>query len=485
MIIKSLEIEYDGSKKIFNFDENFNLIHSRNNSVGKSTLLRYIFFSLGYNIPGTKKIKFHKSVVTCSFQTQKGLFITRRENEIITLKTPYSEHTFILPTDEIELQSIIWNTNNVLLLQNILGAIYMDQEKGWTLLNRGVVIGSIRFNIEELIQGLSNRDVSELKEKRIATEIELKKYRQLLNLIHYKEHLAKTTNTIAFPNYSSELENKIELLLLDKKNLENDIKSLEEVKKENLNFTNFIEKMKITVFDSKTGSTIPVNKNTINHFNDNQTYIDTRYNMLKINLSKINTELLKLKEEFNTSRNLVDVQSEIEKFDAQIANISVNPNSIQRIIEQLNMNNKIIKKEINAKTTINNSVVNNMHKSILKYAKKLGVEDVIDVQSNYIFTSDLKSLSGAVLHKIVFCFKMAYITEIQKVLDIKLPIVLDSPSGREVDQKNIQETMNILLEDFSLNQVIIASIFSYNNLHPLKKIEIKQSLLESEKDLFE
>ncbi|WP_440970064.1 hypothetical protein ACSS6N_21375 [Peribacillus frigoritolerans] len=73
---------------------------------------------------------------------------------------------------------------------------------------------------------------------------------------------------------------------------------------------------------------------------------------------------------------------------------------------------------------------------------------------------------------------MAYILEIQRFLGIKLPIVLDSPSGREVDQENIQETMNILMEDFHENQVIIASIYKYKELDPLQTIKINNLLLE-------
>ncbi|MEH7526728.1 hypothetical protein V7149_26225, partial [Bacillus sp. JJ1503] len=223
---------------------------------------------------------------------------------------------------------------------------------------------------------------------------------------------------------------------------------------------------------------IPVTRNTIVHFDDNQRYIDTRYNMVKIKLATINTELSKLKQRLTDSYNLIDVQSEIEKFDSQIAHLNINPEQIRKIIIQLSTENKSLKKAILDKTIINNTIVDNLHKSITKFAKKLGVIDIINPNKDYIFTSDLKSLSGAVLHKIVFSFKMAYILEIQKIIGFKLPIVLDSPSGREVDQENISETMNILMEEFSDNQVIIASIYKYKELHPLQTIQISNKLLE-------
>ena len=94
----------------------------------------------------------------------------------------------------------------------------------------------------------------------------------------------------------------------------------------------------------------------------------------------------------------------------------------------------------------------------------------------YLFTSNLKELSGAVLHKTVFSFRLAYIIEIEKVLGIKLPILLDSPKGKEVDDSNISKMMQILQRDFPDNQIIIASIYHYvSNEHV---ITLKGQLLD-------
>ena len=94
----------------------------------------------------------------------------------------------------------------------------------------------------------------------------------------------------------------------------------------------------------------------------------------------------------------------------------------------------------------------------------MGIGNSESVSQKYLFTSNLKELSGAVLHKMVFAFKLAYIKEIEKKLNIKLPIILDSPRGKEVDDKNIILMMDILKRDFKENQIIIASIFEYDRL---------------------
>ena len=86
-------------------------------------------------------------------------------------------------------------------------------------------------------------------------------------------------------------------------------------------------------------------------------------------------------------------------------------------------------------------------------------------------------MTGSFLHKTVFAFKMAYILELEKHLNVKLPIILDSPSGKEVDQENINLMMNILKRDFKDNQIIIASIYDYF-FSKVNKIELKDQLLD-------
>ena len=115
---------------------------------------------------------------------------------------------------------------------------------------------------------------------------------------------------------------------------------------------------------------------------------------------------------------------------------------------------------------------------IIKYASELGLGDERSIPSTYLFTSNLKELSGAVLHKTAFAFRLAYISAIEKTLKVKLPIILDSPSGKEVDQENIKLMMDILKRDFADNQIIIASIFEYD-FERAKKIEIMECLIET------
>ena len=56
MVINSIEISSCDKSKKYNLKNDFNLIFSEKNSKGKTTLLRFILYGLGYNIPPTEGI---------------------------------------------------------------------------------------------------------------------------------------------------------------------------------------------------------------------------------------------------------------------------------------------------------------------------------------------------------------------------------------------------------------------------------------------
>ena len=174
MIINSIHIEENGVKRFIAFSDRNNLIHSYANSKGKTTLLRLMLYSIGYSVPNTKHIKFENCKVESQITLDNGevLLLYRESKDYIELKRNNSVSTYILPSDEFALHKIIFNANNIELINNLLGVFYFDQEKGWTLLNRGVVIGSIRFNIEELIRGIAGIDCSDLyRQKKLKNKI--------------------------------------------------------------------------------------------------------------------------------------------------------------------------------------------------------------------------------------------------------------------------------------------------------------------------
>ncbi len=138
------------------FSHYVNLIHSKENTRGKTTLIRMLLYSLGYNIPNTQNFKFEHYNISTIIETKEKqqIELVRNNSEYIIADFNGEKRTFVLPSQLYELHRLIFHIENVDVFNNLLGAFYFDQEKGWTLLNRGTAIGSIHFNIEELIRGL-------------------------------------------------------------------------------------------------------------------------------------------------------------------------------------------------------------------------------------------------------------------------------------------------------------------------------------------
>lgn len=86
-------------------------------------------------------------------------------------------------------------------------------------------------------------------------------------------------------------------------------------------------------------------------------------------------------------------------------------------------------------------------------------------KEDYIFTSDLKSMSGAVLQKMVFAFKVAFLKVIEEEMGTKLFMVIDSPKSKELDDRNTNLIMNLIKEELADNQVFIASIYDFECDH--------------------
>ena len=71
MIFKSIYLKEGLNERRIDFSKGVNLIHSDKNSKGKTTLLRFMLYALGYNIPNTKKIKFNQCEVELIVENEK------------------------------------------------------------------------------------------------------------------------------------------------------------------------------------------------------------------------------------------------------------------------------------------------------------------------------------------------------------------------------------------------------------------------------
>ncbi len=447
------------------FEPGFNLIFSEKNGTGKTTLMRCILYGFGYAVPGTKKFKIEACSIKVVLEKDDGSLVTLNRNtfDSIELIEGDTQYSYALPVQVNELHEKIYGTDNEDIINNLLGAIYADQEKGWTLLNRGKAIAGVHFNIDELIRGLSGRDCADILLRKKKVEENLKKYKQILNIAEYRESIASTGGSLTRDSYNRERLLQLDQFRVERDAIKKEIKRLDENIKNNKKTIELIDDMKLVIrMDS--GEEICVTRDMVVGATDSIDLLQAKKKLLIPRLERILKEIetleLEIKEE-EQQLSLFPTESLADVFDRKMTDVDISPVDVKRVIGDLEKERKALGDQISQFTNDSNDVTQSMIKTVQKYMGELGDSEAEKMTWRYLFTSNLKELSGAVLHKTVFSFRLAYIIEIEKALGIKLPILLDSPKGKEIDDINIGKMMQILQRDFPDNQIIIASIYHY------------------------
>ncbi|HJG66649.1 hypothetical protein ODV15_07070 [Lactobacillus amylovorus] len=483
MIIKKLKIVSSEGIRTLSFSLK-TIINSKKNSVGKSTILRILFYGLGYPIPSTYKLKFKNLKIWTTFERDGSTYEAYRYSDYLELKKDGE----LFYTDPVaanlnEWYSLIWGIDSLPILENLIGAIYLEQDKGWTLLNRGKVIGNIGFNIRDLLVGLSseNNDLIGMIEE----QNNLRKIHDETKAILKLEEFTRDSDEIndSASKVDEEDLKEYKNVKVRKKFLQNKIQRLKKYIKRTDNLKNYIYSLNLIVKnpeDENRPIVISKKQNNLINFRDTTDFLKTELVSLQLDLNEVEKKEAELNKKLDQNVNtLFHTEDVVESSLNALGQIKINRDLIEKKQENIEHEIDSLNKDINTEFNKNKEIIEETKSWIEKFAKILGVEDVVESHANYLLTHDIKSISGTQYYKVVFSFKMAYIKVIEKYTNVTLPIFLDSPSGREVTQANIKKVIDILNGYFKDNQVIIASIYDYK-LKGKKKIEIKNKIFEDD-----
>ena len=461
MKIKYLKVSFDNLHKYkYDFFDN-TMIYSKENSKGKTTLIRFVLYAIGYQIPATEGIgDFDKLEYEICINNRNKEFIIYRKSNTVQVSCEEKIYTFILPGEENELHSLIFGIYNITILNNLLAVYYIDQEKGWTLLNRGKIIGNIRFNIEEFIAGISNINIENLLTEKKVLNSEIKKYRYVKNALDINSEFEDEEEQIKeFDTYDmAELLQEQKVNEINLKKVTNQRKKIEEIIKNNSGFAEMIENYGLLV--SHNGEEFILTKDKLGDFDRNQNILKIRLNNLKIEEEKIKSKLNKIIVKINEKNVLFTTESLIETLQQNIESSGIDLVQVDKILRQLINKRNSINKEIKGKLSFNNQQLYDFFQTIVKYSEELKITQFIsDMTPQYVLTNKLKGLSGRVLAQLCYIFKLSYIKAIEKTFNISLPIIIDSPRTNELSEESTNNMLNILKRDFSNHQIITASIY--------------------------
>lgn len=460
------------------FSYKSNLLFSDENSRGKTTYLRLLFYALGYTIPETFGIKFSNIECKVSIENFGNDYSIIRKP--LSLEVVCNDNTIVynLPNEHNIFLMELFKTNNLKLIKNILGLVYIDQEKGWTLLNRGIVIGRIRFSVEEFVSGLSQIQIDELLEKKDKYEFEIKKLNSLIEMNAVQEEISKNIDKIIVTSNEVDiLRQRINFQKSKINKIKKDIKEANNVLSENNQFFSWIEKMNISVKNND-DIEIKVNRNTIINAEENIKFVEYQKNylnyMLEQEIKLLNQYYVELDDYYKKNHNLFGYninESDEIKINSAISKIQIDIVSVNNLLSEYKEKLQDTNKAIKNKLTGNFEFMQKIYDLVYKYCQILGIDDKINKKKEFIFTDNLKCYSGTILHKLVISFKIAMHKMLEEKIGCSLPFILDSPTGREIKKETIQQIMNLIKEELPNSQLIIASINNYFDVDKIFKFE--------------
>lgn len=478
MVINSIEISSNNKSKSYELKNGFNLIFSEKNSKGKTTLLRFILYGLGYNIPPTEGIgNFDKYRINVVLTINKKQVLLIRTGETIILKNDADEKVFLLPEEQYEFQALLFGIDDLLILENLLAVFYIDQEKGWTMLNRGKIIGNNRFNIENYISGLSGKDLGDLYYEKEKISQEIRKYKNLLKISEFKDEIV---DNLAI----SKTNEEISLLIKNKNKLafqielkEKEISEIDDIIKDNKQFIDYIENMRIIV-KGNNGEKIELKKENILNYDENEMYLKYKKTLLNHQLFKYKSEYDKVIKKIEEKNTLFDMKTILENMEDNIKNLNLDKNVVENVLNNLISQRNKVNNKIKNYLSTNNNYLNYFYDIIDKYAIELEIKQFINKDHSIVLTSKLKGYSGKILAQLAFIFKLAYLKTIEEKFEIKLPFIIDSPRTSEMKEDAATDMMNILQRDFNGYQIIIASVYEHFDDIKMNKITLETGVID-------
>ena len=237
-------------KPVISQKSNVVVFHSKINSTGKTTLLRAILYTLGFNVPDTELVAFKNYEFDMTVSVKNTTYHIVRKDALMTV----NDMQYDLPVDELAAHALLFDISNCELLENLLGAIYFDQEKGWTMLNRGTIIGKNHFSIESFFRGLNDDETStghKLKVELSSIEKKIAQYKLIANVAEYKDAVNTTVSkSLSYDNFYEEIEKELIERRQRLEIVETELREINDVIKRNKTFIDYILRKKIYVTDT-------------------------------------------------------------------------------------------------------------------------------------------------------------------------------------------------------------------------------------------
>jgi hypothetical protein len=426
---------------------------------------------LGFNVPITHKIKGGGYVVKLSIEIKGESYKLIRKGNNIEIKASSIQGSKQFPISENNhtLLSFLFGCENKNIFSNILGTFYIDQESGWLVFNRGRIIGSQEFDIDQLVYGLCNLDDNVFHQRKIVEKE-----------INYNTSILKQfASRPALYEYSvkeKELDKDIIQMQQSIANIQDQLdqhrlirKSFEELIHKNDELWKLINSLHLNI-----------------HYRD-YTFELKEEHILGLNVSKNyhtakifqeNLIISKLAEELESKKSKLREMISDRNLDAVLYNkgvrkaIKIDKEVSEQNLDILKAHKKVLQDEIDEKVS-DKSYKDFLNSKLIEFSKSLGVDHLLN-PNKLIFDSNFDKITGTEKQKLILAYRCSCLVVMSEYLGIKLPFIIDSIS-RETDQDSIESMLSFISQNIPEHQLIISTIVNIDGMY---KVDITYPLLK-------
>ena len=476
--IKSLSVREGLFATRFCFSERCTLIHSSGtNSVGKTTLLRSLLYALGEEAASTAGLDFSKLEFRIEVDRGGDTLACLRSGDM--LKITHSDGVcgvFSVPGEIDSVRKAIWGFDSRLVRENYLGAVFIDQDKGWTLFNRGKITSGISFNIEKLIDGLSGECCLKLSMRDKALSAKIERYETIMGVVDAKRVLENRREGLGAPDLGSK-KAVLSGLEVERAALVKRRRALKRVVEDNERFVRYVEDMGLRV---AVGGAEPVviKRDNLVGWSDASAYQEAELSILSKDIAELDSRIEGIRAEMAGDESLFHVASSIEGIEGQIAQLSIDGEAVDSSLGALKKEQKEVRSRSKELLSSGNEVYDFLSDTVYALAEKLGVGDVYLKDTGGLLTRSAKKKSGTSRQLLVAAYRLGYAKALERFAGVRVPLIIDSPKNGEMSKANFDLLVSLLRDEFSDWQIIIASV-DPTGFQPDKELVLKRRLLES------
>ncbi len=470
MIIEYVQITKKNTRFSCEFKDRTH-IFSVKNTQGKTTLIRFIIYGLGFNVPITHDIKGGGYVVKLFVRIKGQSFELIRKGNNVEVKTDsiQGSRQFPISDNNYTLLSFLFGCENKNIFSNILGTFYIDQESGWLVFNRGKIIKGQEFDIDQLVYSLCRLDETVFHQRKVV-EREIAYNTRILN------QFASQPALYEYSMKEKELDTEIVQLQQSIAGIQDQLdhhrrvrKSFEALIHKNNELWKLIDSLHLNI--SYKGEIFELKGEHIYSFNETKGYHTAK-------ISQENIIITKLTDELESKKNKLREMIADRSLDAVLYNkgvrkaVKIDREASESNLGILKAHKKVLQDEIDRKVS-DESYKDLLNSKLIEFSEAMGVDHLLN-RSKLIFDNDFDKITGTEKQKLILAYRCACLVVMSDYLGVRLPLIIDSIS-RETDKDSIDSMLSFFSQKIPDHQLIISTIVDIEDMH---RVDITYPLLK-------